>query len=454
MLNTLIGKYNTAAPRYTSYPTVPYWDDASFDAQQWKQSVLQTFSATNTTEGISLYIHLPYCEQLCTYCGCNKHITVNHTVEQPYITSLLKEWQLYLKLFNERPHIREIHLGGGTPTFFSPDNLNQLITGIYHSADILADASLSFEGHPNNTTEAHLQTLYDLGFRRMSLGIQDFDLKVQTIINRIQPYEVVEQVLNTARKIGYTSVNFDLVYGLPLQTMESVQQTIEQVLQLRPDRISFYSYAHVPWIKGLGQRAYTEADLPPADVKRALYELGKQLFLQYGYTEIGMDHFALPNDELHQAFDEGRLHRNFMGYTVSHTRLLIGLGASSISDSWWAYAQNEKQISIWQQRVNNGELPLIKGHLLNEEDGVLRRHIHALMCNFQTRWSKGDSRCEALLEGLERLEELEKDGLVNVLPNGVIVTEKGRPFIRNICMAFDARLWRKIPQSQLFSKTI
>jgi len=450
----LIRKYNTAAPRYTSYPTVPYWDESTFDIERWKQTLLQSFRASNDTEGISIYIHLPYCEQLCTYCGCNKHITVNHGVEVPYIQSLLNEWALYLKLFGKRPRIKELHLGGGTPTFFSPDNLHQLLSGIYMHADLLPEASLSFEGHPNNTTRAHMLTLYNLGFRRMSLGIQDFDPNVQEIINRIQPYETVERVTAIAREIGYTSVNYDLVYGLPLQTMTSVDDTIRKVVQLRPDRISFYSYAHVPWVKGVGQRRYSEVDLPKDEEKRALYELGKALFADNGYSEIGMDHFALSHDNLYRACNQGSLHRNFMGYTDQHTSLMIGLGASSIGDSWYAYAQNEKRIATWQQLVNSGMFPVIRGHVLNEEDLLLRRHIHALMCSFGTRWNKKDVQHDVIMEGLQRLEELERDGLVTVSQHGVSVTEKGRPFVRNICMAFDARLWRKLPQSQLFSSAV
>ncbi|MVT07078.1 oxygen-independent coproporphyrinogen III oxidase [Chitinophaga tropicalis] len=450
----LIRKYNTAAPRYTSYPTVPYWDENTFSMDAWKQSVLQTFHATNTTEGISVYIHLPFCEHLCTYCGCNKHITVNHGLEGPYIQALLNEWDLYLNLFETKPRIREIHLGGGTPTFFSSENLHRLITGLYRHADLLQDATLSFEGHPNNTTAEHMQTLHNLGFRRISLGIQDFDPRVQDIINRIQPYETVARVTEQAREIGFTSINYDLVYGLPLQTLSSVQATINQVMQLRPDRISFYSYAHVPWIKGTGQRRYSEADLPKDEEKRALYELGKEMFAQNGYTEIGMDHFSLPHDTLYKAFNNGSLHRNFMGYTDHHTTLMIGLGASSIGDSWTAYGQNEKQVAAWQQLVNSGQFPVVRGHILNKEDLLLRRHIHALMCSFETTWNKADTQCDAIVEGLQRLQELEKDGLVHTTPGKIYVTAKGRPFIRNICMAFDARLWRRLPQSQLFSQAI
>lgn len=450
----LIRKYNVAAPRYTSYPTVPYWDPESFNLQRWEQLLPASFAAANITDGISLYIHLPYCESLCMYCGCNKYITVNHAVEEPYIRSLLKEWQLYLQQFGEKPRVREIHLGGGTPAFFSPQHLQQLLSGIYESADLLPGASLSFEAHPNNTTTEHLQTLYDMGFRRISLGVQDLDERVQYIINRIQPYETVEKVVVAARSTGYTSVNFDLIYGLPLQSHAGMERTIRQVMQLKPESISFYSYAHVPWLKGVGQRRFSEADLPADEEKRALYELGKTLFTGSGYTEIGMDHFALNGHELHSASLQGRLHRNFMGYTVARTALLVGLGASAISDSWNAYAQNEKHIPTWQKIVNSGVLPVVKGHVLSSEDMRLRKHIQSLMCRFETFLNRTDAHCSAVMEGMARLQELESDGLVAVLPGRIQVTEKGRPFIRNICMAFDARLWRKAPQSELFSRAI
>lgn len=450
----LIRKYNVAAPRYTSYPTVPYWDGEGFDLQQWEKLLPGAFSVANALDGISIYIHLPFCESLCMYCGCNKHITVNHAVEGPYISALLKEWRLYLQLFGERPRIREIHLGGGTPAFFSPQHLRQLLSALYETADLLPDASLSFEAHPNNTTQEHLQTLYDLGFRRISLGVQDLDETVQYVINRIQPYDTVAAVVEAARRVGYTAVNFDLIYGLPLQTAAGMQSTIMQVMQLRPESISFYSYAHVPWIKGVGQRRFSEADLPADEEKRALYELGKTLFTGNGYTEIGMDHFALNGYELHNASLQGKLHRNFMGYTVARTSLLVGLGASAISDSWNAYAQNEKHIGAWQQRVNEGVLPVVKGHVLTAEDMQLRHHIQSLMCRFETSLNRADAHCNAVIESMYRLREMEQDGLLRILPGRITVTEEGRPFIRNICMAFDARLWRRAPQSQLFSRAI
>jgi len=273
--NTLIQKYNIPGPRYTSYPTVPFWDEEGISYENWIKTAQKSFDESNQSEGISIYIHLPFCESLCTFCGCHKRITKRHSVEEPYIETVLKEWALYCDVLSEKPRIREIHLGGGTPTFFSPENLKKLIDGIFEKADKFPGYEFSFEGHPNNTTEKHLQTLFDLGFKRASFGVQDYDLKVQKAINRLQPYKRVEDVTNNCRKIGYTSVSHDLVFGLPHQTKEAIIDTITKTKQLKPDRIAFYSYAHVPWIKGVGQRGYDDNDLPTAEEKRELYEAGK-----------------------------------------------------------------------------------------------------------------------------------------------------------------------------------
>lgn len=452
-MNHLIEKYNVPAPRYTSYPTVPYWDSNVPTQDQWKQVAKDTFTLTNDTEGISLYIHLPFCESLCTYCGCNTRITVNHSVEEPYMMAVLKEWAMYLALFEATPRIKEIHLGGGTPTFFKPEHLAQLIEGILSTVVLCEDAELSFEAHPNNTTEKHLQLLYNLGFRRISLGIQDFDTKVQQIINRIQSYEAVKNCTEQARKIGYTSINYDLIYGLPLQTQEGMNETIAKVIKLNPDRIAFYSYAHVPWIKP-GQRKFTEADLPSGEAKRALYESGRAQFEKAGYIEVGMDHFALENDQLVLAERNRKLHRNFMGYTTSHTQLLIGLGVSSISDAWYGFVQNEKKVEDYYKRIEQNVFPFFKGHILSPEDLFLRRHILNLMCKMETSWEDETKVFDALYEGLERLEEMEADGLVYKGHYQLEVTPKGKPFLRNICMALDAKLWRKQPEAQLFSTSV
>lgn len=454
MQSSLVQKYNVPGPRYTSYPTVPYWEENTFSYSNWKKSLIETFNQSNSTDGISLYIHLPFCESLCTFCGCHKRITKRHEVENPYIKAVLKEWELYCNLFDEKPIIKEIHLGGGTPTFFSPENLKSLIDGITKESIVAEDHEFSFEGHPNNTSRKHLQTLYDLGFRRVSFGVQDYSEKVQKAIHRIQPFHNVAKVTLWAKEIGYTSISHDLVFGLPFQTLEDVLDTIDKTNSLHPDRLAFYSYAHVPWIKGNGQRGFNDEDVPKDDTKRQLYEQGKIQLAKHGFHEIGMDHFALENDSMFTSFNEGKLHRNFMGYTTTNTKLMVGLGVSSISDSWTAFAQNEKVLEDYYARLDKDEIPVYRGHILNEEDLTIRRHILNIMCQFQTSWHNKNEQFPELRAVLESLKEMEKDGLLRFNENQLVVTEEGKPFVRNICMAFDLRLKRKAPQTQLFSMTI
>lgn len=452
--SNLVQKYNVPGPRYTSYPTVPYWEEKYFSAIKWEETLLRSFRESNRQEGISIYIHLPYCESLCTFCACHKHITRQHSVERPYLETVLAEWKLYTGLLQEKVRLKEMHLGGGTPTFFSPENLELLIAGILNDAELAPDAVLSFEGHPNNTTAAHLQTLYSLGFRRVSFGVQDYDEKVQQTINRRQPFERVKQVTQTARDIGYTSISHDLVFGLPHQTWASMANTIEKTCELRPDRISFYSYAHVPWIKGVGQRGYDETDLPAPGLKRELYEKGKQFFENAGYVEIGMDHFALPGDSLHEAMYNKHIHRNFMGYTSSTTQVMIGLGMSAISDSWYAFAQNEKTVDAYMSKVREGILPVFRGHILTTEDLIVRRHILQLMCQLETSWTDPETYLPEMAGLHQHLQEMEADGLLELSNTGLRVTEAGRPFIRNIAMAFDLRMLRHKPQTRIFSMTV
>lgn len=453
MNKELIQKYNIPGPRYTSYPTVPFWDKEGIATEDWKKTTIRAFEESNQQEGISLYIHLPFCENLCTFCACHKRITKRHSVEAPYIETVLKEWDLYCDLFDERPLIKEIHLGGGTPTFFSADNLKKLIDGIFTRADKFRDFEFSYEGHPNHTSPEQLQTLYDLGSRRNSFGIQDYDPVVQKAIHRIQTFDQVKRVHDQSREIGYQSISHDLVFGLPFQNEQSIRNTIRNTIALRPDRIAYYSYAHVPWIKGVGQRGFDENDLPQDKEKRHLYELGKQLFFDAGYVEIGMDHFALPHDSLYSAMVNKKLHRNFMGYTAGKTRLMIGLGMSSISDSWYAFAQNEKSVEDYTERVHAGELPVFRGHLLTPTDLIIRQHILNLMCNLETQWNLDLE--ENVKSGiLQRLDEIFHDDLITIEGNKLIVKEKGRMFVRNICMAFDLRLLDNKPETRIFSMTI
>ncbi len=454
MCKSLVNKYNVAGPRYTSYPTVPFWDASTFSLHKWEDTLKKSYQESNESEGISLYIHLPFCESLCTFCGCHKRITKRHEVEKPYINALLKEWSLYLQLLGNKPIINELHIGGGTPTFFSPENLKYLISELLSTVELSPDYQFSFEGHPNNTTKAHMQTLFDLGFRRVSFGVQDYNIKVQKAINRVQSFDNVEKVTNLAREIGYTSVGHDIIFGLPLQSKVDVVNTIKKTKALMPDRIAFYSYAHVPWIKGNGQRGFNDEDLPSASVKRQQYETGKQLLMEAGYVEIGMDHFALKTDTLYKAMEENTLHRNFMGYTSSKTQAMIGLGVSSISDSWYGFAQNVKSIDAYCKLLESNTIPVFRGHILNEEDLIIRKHILNLMCNFRTSWFTEETQFPELTDVIIKLKELEEDKLISFERRTLVVTEKGKPFIRNICMAFDLLLQRKQPDKQLFSMTI
>ena len=451
---SLLQKYNVPGPRYTSYPTVPYWDEARFETKDWINSLQKSFIESNSTEGISLYIHLPFCESLCTFCGCNKRITKNHEVENPYIEAVLKEWQLYCQLLPQKPSIKEIHLGGGTPTFFAIEQLEKLINGIFETATKAPQHEFSFEGHPNNTTHLQLQRLYNLGFRRVSFGVQDYAPKVQQAIHRHQPFHNVAKVTLWAREIGYTSIGHDIIFGLPFQTVENVVDTIEKTKSLQPDRLAFYSYAHVPWIKGNGQRGFKDQDLPKDEEKRKLYEIGKTLLAKNDYHEIGMDHFALKKDSLYQSFENGKLHRNFMGYSSSKTQLMIGLGVSSISDSWYSFAQNVKTIEEYYTILEQNQLPIYRGHLLTAEDLTIRQHILNLMCQFSTSWEHERDYFTEIPAIIAQLQEMEKDGFIIIQPNKITVTNAGKPFVRNLCMAFDLRLKRKAPQTELFSMTI
>ena len=452
----LYKKYNVAGPRYTSYPTVPYWDHSP-SADEWVSALKGSLDkAQKDNTGAAIYVHLHFCESLCTYCGCNTRITRNKAVSMPYVQTVLKEFQLYreqLGLTNKKLVLSELHLGGGTPTLQSPEELSVLLGGILEHCEIHPDYEFSLEVDPRVTTKEHLETLKKFHFKRISLGIQDFDPKVQDIVHRVQSVEQVRKLTEEARELGFTSVNYDLIYGLPLQTLQSVEQTVAHVIDLKPDRIAFYSYAHVPWIKA-SQRRFTEADLPSGDEKRALYERGRELLEAAGYIEIGMDHFALKADSLSTAIEKKTLHRNFMGYTSRNVSPILALGVSAIGDAWTAFAQNEKLLETYTAMVNENKLPIMRGHVLNEEDLILRQHILNLMTKMNTHWNSADQQTEILSGVAEKLIEMEKDGLVKVSGNACEVTEEGRAFLRNVCMAFDARLIRKAPETKLFSQTV
>lgn len=447
-MNDLFTKYDVPAPRYTSYPTVPFWSDPPTTGQ-WLNSLGNALS--DESMAWSIYLHLPFCESLCTYCACNTVITRDHGREEGYVELLNREWEIYSKSVPDlaRRPLRQLHLGGGTPTFFSPDNLRRILDPILsRSRRDESSFDASIEVDPRRTTREHLIALHQAGFRRISLGVQDFDPVVQKIVNRFQPFEMTERVTGEARDLGYDSVNFDLIYGLPKQTEQSIVMTARHTLELRPDRIALYSFALVPWIKPT-QRSYKDEDIPKAGEKRKLYELARDLLLDGGYIEIGMDHFALPHDQLALAQADGSLHRNFMGYTEVRTRVLLGMGVSAISETPDCFHQNEKAFPVYERQLQQGVLPTLRGHLLDEEDMRLREQILVFMTRFEV-----DLTPEQELDAPVFLESMIEDGLVGVKDRKLKLTENGLPFLRNACMFFDQRLRRQQPKSRIFSQAM
>lgn len=439
----LVMKYAVPVPRYTSFPPVPKWSNETPSVSKWKNEII---TVSENPKRASLYVHLPYCESLCTYCGCNTRITRNHAVEEPYLQTLLQEWNNYNKLLNNNVTISQLHLGGGTPTFFSASNLDKLVSGLIRNSKLSNDADLSFEAHPANTKLCHIKTMQSLGFRRISFGIQDFEPTVQKAINRFQTEEDVKKVVETCKEAGYTSINFDLVYGLPFQTMEGLVKTIEAVVRLRPNRIAFYSYAHVPWKKP-SQRGYSEENLPDVYLKYLLNLTGRKMLSEAGYISIGMDHFALPSDSLSFAAIQHKLQRNFMGYTEVNSDLLIGLGASSISDLGYTYAQNSKKVEDYMRSIKQNGFALEKLHYISHHHQNVRKILNNLFCQFETSWDD-QTETEFKKENVyDKLGELQNDGMLKYKKQYVQVAERGKIFIRNICAAFDDTLAEKNHQT-------
>jgi oxygen-independent coproporphyrinogen-3 oxidase len=447
-LRELIAKYDIPAPRYTSYPTVPHWSENPTQ-EQWLKSIEQDF-VSQPDASWSLYIHIPFCETLCTFCGCNNTITKSHAIEVPYVEKILKEKQLYFEKipqFQKAP-LKLIHLGGGSPTFLTPESLRKLLTGLHQN--IIRDEHFegAMEVDPRRTSKEQLQVLREFGWNRLSLGVQDFNPEVQKLINRIQPFELTQKVLDWGRELGFNSINIDLIYGLPAQTLDLIDKTVDQTLILKPDRLALYSFALVPWIKPQ-QRLFSDEDVPQGEAKRLLYERARTRLLDAGYVEIGMDHFALPDDELAVASREGRLHRNFMGYTDQRTEVLLGLGVSSISETSTCFHQNEKVLNLYEKRLEQGEIPTLRGHLLTNEDRILRRQILSLMC-----LGKVELKNEQEDDIKIFLSEMLKDELVSLQKHELIITQRGKAFLRNACMALDKRLRSQETQKRVFSQSI
>lgn len=432
MTSELFAKYDVRVPRYTSYPMVPAWHAAP-TAAQWTASLQRALSDPAAT--LSLYVHLPFCESLCTFCGCNTVITRDHERSTPYIDRVLRELDVYLQMvpaLRERP-LRQLHLGGGTPTFASAGELAHLVDGILARLTATGPTPLtgSVEADPRVTGSAQLHALRARRFTRLSLGVQDFNDATQRFVNRIQSPALVAALVAEARAGGYESINFDLIYGLPGQTAASMQRLADDVLRLSPDGLAIYSFARVPWIKP-GQRKFTDEQIPAGAERRALYEAIRRPLLAAGYLELGMDHFARPHDPLARAAAAGTLHRNVQGYTEARTDVLLGLGVSAISESADCYHQNEKVIAVYERRVDGREIPTCRGHLLSPDDRRRRDQIMAVMTRFAVALDDAQA-----VDARAFLAPLLEDGLAVVEGDVLRVPPAGRPFIRNIATFFD-----------------
>jgi oxygen-independent coproporphyrinogen-3 oxidase len=447
-LTALLEKYDVQVPRYTSYPAVPNWQQTP-TPEAWIASLDAALS--DGAGSLAVYVHLPFCETLCTFCGCNTVITRNHDRAAPYVATVLSELDLYLarlRRLAERP-VSQLHLGGGTPTFLAPAVITALLDGLAARMPLRAGHhEASVEVDPRVTTDEHLRTLRAHGMTRISLGVQDIDSDVLRLVNRPQPLAMTAGLCAKAREYGFESINFDLIYGLPGQTPAGMTRLADAVIDLRPDRLAVYSFARVPWIKP-AQRKFTDEQLPAGAAKRALYEILRGRFLAAGYIEIGLDHFALPDDALASAAEQGTLHRNFMGYTDRRTTALLGLGVSAISETPAAYHQNEKVITVYERRVAAGEIPTLRGHLLSDDDRRRADAIRSLM----TR-GRAPLRVEDRVDAETHLAELIRDGIVDITAGDLRVTAQGKPFIRNAAAFFDAYYRSTASQGPTYSRAI
>jgi len=455
----LLSRYDRPGPRYTSYPTAVEFHEGVNDAEYRRRLTAADAAADDP---LSLYVHLPFCEARCAYCGCNVVITSHRHVEQRYLDYLDREIDLLAAHLPHRRTVSQMHWGGGTPTYHAPADLARMFQRLTRAFSFTPDAEIGVEIDPRVTSVEQLTTLRGLGFNRLSLGVQDFTPEVQEAVNRVQSYELTRGIIEAGRALGFGSVNIDLIYGLPYQTTDGFQRTLDQVLTLRPDRVAVYSFAFVPWIRAHMKHLPAES-LPGADVKLALLAETIDAFVGAGYRQIGMDHFALPDDELARAIDNRSLNRNFMGYTVQSARDMVALGVSGIGDVQGAFIQNTKKLSEYYAALDAGRFPVERGYALDEDDRIRRHVITELMCNahldmgdVERRFGIAFSRYfEHELAELTKDDSPATDGLVQVNDRSIDVTPAGRLFIRNVCMVFDRYLRARTATAQpVFSRTV
>lgn len=458
MLTTfeLLKKYDVPGPRYTSYPTVPAWHESVKPTDY-----AQNLSSIRGEEPLSLYFHLPFCEQLCHFCGCLQVITKDHSRSRSYVEVLLKEMDLVISnLKNSDRHVSQIHFGGGTPNFLQPEELSLILKKIRGHFHILPNTEIAIEMHPRTSTPKFCDNLKKEGFNRISLGVQDFDDHVQKLIHRFQTYDQTKDMVEYLRTLGFDHFNFDLIYGLPGQTLKKFADTLEKTLSLKPNRLAVYSYAHVPWVRPV-QRAFDDKDLPTPETKLKLFELALGFFSQHGFHLIGMDHFAVEQDELFKALKNKSIHRNFMGYSTRADAHQIGFGVSSISYVNGNYFQNQKKLPDYETAITQNGLATFRGHVLNEDDRIRRDLITELLCarlldipRFEKK--HGIEFQKYFSRELNLMKNFIDDELLTISHDSLNVTHNGLLAVRNIAMCFDKYLddIKRTAANPVFSRTV
>ncbi len=449
----LLVKYDVPGPRYTSYPTAPAWTDR-VGGEDYRRAL----GTLQKDDKLSLYFHLPFCENLCHFCGCMTVITKNHSVSRDYVDHLLREMDAVQACLpaGQKQKVSQIHFGGGTPNFLQPNELQDIVAKVREQFEILPDAEIAIEMHPRTSTDAFCETLAGLGFNRISLGVQDFDPLVQKLINRHQTYEMTQEMMGKLRALGFSSFNFDLIYGLPGQTIEGWAKTLEQVLTLKPNRLAIYSYAHIPWLKPY-QRSFEDKDLPSPSLKILFFEQALRFFSSNRYQVIGMDHFALEDDELGIAAKNGSLHRNFMGYSTRAEAHQIGFGVSAISFVAGNYFQNQKELKKYEE----ASPATLRGFILDKDDHIRRDVIQELMClgrismpAVETKW--GIVFKDYFAKELAALAPFLEDDLLVIEDDAMAIQGFGNFFLRNMAMVFDKYLSgiQKNAETPVFSRTV
>ncbi len=454
----LLRKYDRPGPRYTSYPTAVEFTD-SFTEADYRRNLAEADAAA--ADPLSLYVHLPFCEERCSFCGCNVVITKKRHVSVEYLDVLHREIDLLARHLPHRRRVSQYHWGGGTPTYQSVEQMRALHDKIAEHFEIEPDAEVAIEVDPRVTGRDQMDLLKELGFNRISMGVQDFTPEVQEAIDRHQTEEQTRDLYEYTRSLGFPSINVDLIYGLPLQNPLTFERNMEVLLAMRPDRVALYSYAYVPWVKS-NQKKLDTSLFPSPEMKLELFVVAREMFLEAGYVQIGMDHFALPDDELATAMAKKRLHRNFMGYTVKMGTDMLGVGISSIGDVRGAFAQNVKKLPAYYQAVAEGRFPIERGYVLDRDDVIRREVITRLMCNFHLDRSEVERRFgidfgsyfETELAELAGPDGPVSHGFLRIHPDHLEVVGNGRLFIRNICMTFDRYLRNKQSDKPLFSRTV